>query len=342
MAASIYDVAERAGVSISTVSRILNSSANVSEKKKVAVLEAMKDLDFEPNQFGRGLVKQTTNLIGVYFPMTATSLFDNEYNLELLRGIEEVLTDRKYGMVLIAEDKKYNENRNITPRYLEYIKQRKIDGLVMSGLSDKNIKDTAFEQIINENYPAVYIGKKVHKKGLNVYAQLEEYSIEMIQQLVEYGHRKIIFLCPMIHKHYEDAIRRTVSSNYSDISLEILSLSGITGMKEEIRDILEHYILGKQYTAVCAPGMEASSLFTAVCQEMGIRFPEQVSLLSVEHRQGNGDLIYPGISSYFVPTREMGRGAARLLLDNIQGRVCESASIEYKTEYIERDSIRRI
>ena len=66
MTASIYDVAKRAGVSISTVSRILNNSANVSDKKVQAVKEAMEYYQYEPNQFGRGLVKQRSNMIGVY------------------------------------------------------------------------------------------------------------------------------------------------------------------------------------------------------------------------------------------------------------------------------------
>ena len=71
MTASIYDVAKRAGVSISTVSRIMNGSANVSEVKKAAVQEAMEFYQYEPNQFARGLVKQRSNLIGIYFSMAS-------------------------------------------------------------------------------------------------------------------------------------------------------------------------------------------------------------------------------------------------------------------------------
>ena len=99
MTASIYDVARRAGVSISTVSRIMNGSANVSEVKKAAVQEAMEFYQYEPNQFARGLVKQRSNLIGIYFPMASASMFESSYNLELLKGIEKVLTYQNYNMV---------------------------------------------------------------------------------------------------------------------------------------------------------------------------------------------------------------------------------------------------
>ena len=98
MTASIYDVAKRAGVSISTVSRILNNSANVSDKKVQAVKEAMEYYQYEPNQFGRGLVKQRSNMIGVYTPFHSGSVFESSYTLELLKGIERVLTRHNYGI----------------------------------------------------------------------------------------------------------------------------------------------------------------------------------------------------------------------------------------------------
>lgn len=174
MTASIYDVAKRAGVSISTVSRILNNSANVSEKKVRAVKEAMEYYQYEPNQFGRGLVKQRSNIIGVYFPFHSGSVFESSYNLELLKGIERVLTRHNYSMVLISESEEYSNRVKGTPRFLEYVRQRKIDGLLLSGLNSKSMEEEAFQQILEEEYPVVYIGKRFHKKGINVYAQYEK------------------------------------------------------------------------------------------------------------------------------------------------------------------------
>ena len=144
MTASIYDVAKRAGVSISTVSRIMNGSANVSEVKKAAVQEAMEFYQYEPNQFARGLVKQRSNLIGIYFSMASASMFESSYNLELLKGIEKVLTYQNYNMVLINEMEEYKSRSKGTPKYLEFVRQKRIDGLILSGLSDRTM-DTVEE-----------------------------------------------------------------------------------------------------------------------------------------------------------------------------------------------------
>ena len=339
---SIHDVAKMAGVSISTVSRVLNNSTNVSEKKKKAVLEAMEKLDYEPSQFGRGLVKQTTNLIGVYFPYTDCSIFDNEYYLELLKGIEEILTERQYGLVLISENRHYQESTRMKPCFLEYIRQKRIDGLIISGLSEKNVKDNVLSSIMNDNYPAVYIGKKFHEKGLNIYAQLELYSAQMIENMIDHGHRKIIFLCTELMKRYEDNIRNTIYSKYSDITLKMIYLNRKNVLHKQIRDILEYDIIRDKYTAVCVPEMEVARIVALTCHELGISFPEHFSLLAVEHKPGSGEIIYPGVTSYLVPSKEMGRGAARLLLDNLQNRTCESTTIEYKTKYVKRKSIRHI
>ena len=150
MTASIYDVAKRAGVSISTVSRILNNSANVSDKKVQAVQEAMEYYQYEPNQFGRGLVKQRSNMIGVYTPFHSGSVFESSYTLELLKGIERVLTRHNYSMVLISESEEYSNRVKGSPRFMEYVRQRRIDGLLLSGLNGKSMDEEALKQILDE------------------------------------------------------------------------------------------------------------------------------------------------------------------------------------------------
>ena len=202
MTASIYDVAKRAGVSISTVSRILNNSANVSDKKVQAVKEAMEYYQYEPNQFGRGLVKQRSNMIGVYTPFHSGSVFESSYTLELLKGIERVLTRHNYSMVLISESEEYSNRVKGSPRFMEYVRQRRIDGLLLSGLNGKSMDEEALKQILDEEYPVVYIGKKFHKKGINVYAQYESYMHQMIETLYADGHRKIVLYFYTTHENY--------------------------------------------------------------------------------------------------------------------------------------------
>lgn len=342
MAASIYDVAKRAGVSISTVSRILNHSANVSDKKVAAVQEAMEYYQYEPNQFGRGLVKQKSNMVGVYFPTASGSVFDSSYNLEVLRGIEKVLSYQNYSMVLICETEDYGSRMAETPKYIEYIKQKKIDGLILSGLTDKAARDVAFQQIIEEDYPAVYIGKRLHQKGLNVYAQFEMYQIQMLEQLYQNGHRKVVFYIYFMHLRYLSDIQKQATATMPDLKIYLCVLEDCLYEREQLLQDVKRYVKGEGCTAIVSPGMEITRQILGVCAEVNLAVPEQVSIVSVEHRRGDGLLCYPSVSSFYVPAKDMGSGAVSLLLDKIHGANTEEVSIEYETKYIKRESIRRI
>ena len=103
MSASIHDVAKRAGVSISTVSRVINHSAGVKESKTAAVLEAMEYYNYQPSQFGRGLVTGSSRIVGVYSPLPGGAMFQDGYMLECLRGIESALSKSPYSLLLIGE-----------------------------------------------------------------------------------------------------------------------------------------------------------------------------------------------------------------------------------------------
>lgn len=342
MTASIYDVAKRAGVSISTVSRIMNGSANVSEVKKAAVQEAMDFYQYEPNQFARGLVKQRSNLIGIYFPTATASIFESSYNLELLKGIEKVLAYQNYNMVLINEAAEYKNRSRATPRYLEFVRQKRIDGLIMSGLSDKSMRDDIFRQIMDEDYPLVYIGKRIHLKGLNVYAQFEQYNLDMIDVLRQYNHKKILYYIGEIHRHYLQEILRKASEQMPEMELHPVLMPEVEPDREEILHQTRRYVAEKGCSAILSPGVETTRMLVGVCAQLGLTVPGQVSILSVEHKQGEGELLYPRISAFYVPAGNMGSGAAKLLVRAIQGEEIEERSIEYETRYIERDSIRRL
>lgn len=342
MAASIYDVAKRAGVSISTVSRILNHSANVSDKKVAAVQEAMEYYQYEPNQFGRGLVKQKSNMVGVYFPEASGSVFDSSYNLEVLKGIEKVLSYQNYSMVLICETEDYGSRMTAAPKYMEYIKQKKIDGLILSGLTDKAVREAVFQQIIEEDYPAVYIGKRLHQKGLNIYAQFEMYNIQMLKQLYQNGHRKVLFYIYVMHLRYLSEIQKQAEAAMPDLKIYPCILDDYLHARDQLVQDVKRCVNEEGCTAIVSPGMETTHQILGVCAEMKLAVPEQVSIVSVEHRKGEGQLCYPPVSSFYVPAKDMGSGAVSLLLNKIHEADTEEVSIEYETKYIERESIRRI
>lgn len=342
MSASIYDVAQRAGVSISTVSRYLNGSAVVSEKKAQAVQEAMDFFQYEPNQFARGLMKQTSNMIGVYFPSGRGSMFDSAYNLELLKGIERALSYQNYSMVLLDETKGFSQRKSPVPRYLEFVKQKRLDGLILSELSDRQVRHEVFQQIMEEDFPVVYIGKRVHEKGLNVYAQYEQYHIDMLDTLRQSGHRKILLMIYDFHSYYLPEIEVSIKARMPELSLYSVIINDQEDYREQLVQAVERYVSTEGCTAVVLESINDAHAILGICAELQIQVPEQLSILSVEHRQGEGRLCYPKISVCYVPAQSMGSSATELLIRYIRDGEVSESSVEYETIYIPRDSIRRL
>ena len=341
MAASIHDVAKRAGVSIATVSRIINSSATVSDKKAAAVREAMEYFNYEPNQFGRGLVKQTSHMIGVYFPHSTGSIFDSDYNLELLKGMEQVLSRHNYSLVLISENDEYEKKKMAKPKFLEYVSQKRVDGLLISGLTPKSAAEEAFKQLLEEEYPMIYIGKRFHKKGYNVYAQYEVYMYKMVETLYQKNHRDILIHIWYMHKELFKNVASRIKEHMPEVRIQLI-ISDSTGASDRKYWVenLKKYVQEEKYTAVCISGMESIGILLSACAELELQVPDDLSVIAVEHKKGQGQRSYPAIDAFYVPVFEMGAGAADLLIGCVEGQEILDHSMEFETVYIERESIK--
>lgn len=344
MRSSIYDVAKRAGVSISTVSRVLNRSANVNEKKVKAVLEAVEFYNYKPNQFGRGLVKQTSNTIGVYFPYSSNYVFDNVYTLELLRGMAEVVADYDYSLLLINENDKYKYSENNNPKFEEHIIQKRIDGLLLTGIPENSLIKSSLIKLLARNYPVAYVGKRIHENGFNVYAQYERYMYQMIEGLYQNGHREIlVFLLTGQSDMFKQVEKKTVSM-WPDLKLtvNIITFEKHYKIKQTILNKIKEYVCEKNCTAICSGVIEQVTMILAACNELNLTVPEDVSIISVEHKLGDGQTVYPPVNSFYVPVYDMGVELTKMLLSKLNGEKDVNLSREFETPYIYRKSVKNI
>lgn len=335
---SIREVAKRAGVSIATVSRVINQSANVDPMKVEAVKEAMEYYKYVPNQFGRGLVKQKTEMIGVYFSYSGRSLFDNTFYLELLRGIDKAVSGEKYSLLLINENSDDDEKKQ--PKYIEYIYQHRIDGILLNGMSEEMAKRGELIQLIEEGYPVVYIGKQIHELGMNVYAQYEVYMKQMIEKFYKNGHRSILVFLEDKKRnlHLFEKICVQCRKEYGDIQIQTVAV-GTKGQKEVIQNRLKEFIFRNHGSAVFTYDMDCAFAVINFCGQNGIKIPADISLISVEHKMNYGADLYPQVSSFYVPAKEMGYQAGKMLIECLKnGEYC-GLSVKFETVYKERGSL---
>ncbi len=174
---TIYDVAEHAGVAISTVSRVLNNSQDVSDATREKVMKAIRKLQFRPNRTAKSLAQRTTRTIAVAVP-TFTTPFHNE----LLKGIRDRLDDADLDLLLCDLD--WEAPKATLQNFLE---RGAMDGLLVAGLP---ITEETADDLLTLGAPVVLIGNEW--SPLDSFYWDEEPGVRLaMNHLLEGGHRRI-------------------------------------------------------------------------------------------------------------------------------------------------------
>ena len=121
---TIYDVAREAGVSMATVSRVVNGNKNVKENTRKKVLEVIERLDYRPNAVARGLASKKTTTVGVVIPNIANSYFSI-----LAKGIDDIAAMYKYNIVLASSDEDDDKEINV----INTLFAKQVDGIIFMG-----------------------------------------------------------------------------------------------------------------------------------------------------------------------------------------------------------------
>ncbi len=229
MSVTIYDVANKAGVSISTVSRVLNKNPNVLEETRQKVLKIIEELEFKPNPIARGLVVNQTNLIQVFFSWFETKCdFKAHWYVELLNGINETVQENDFGLLV-------NTIAGVFDPVEIYKKMfhNAMDGILLVSpiLSEKDIL-----HITENKVPIVLIGHRTESPDIDfVDCDNLNASAQMVDYLVGLGHKKIAFIAGPV-KMSSDAMDRL--TGYKN------------AMKKHGLNIPENYIVEGSFTRV--------------------------------------------------------------------------------------------
>jgi LacI family transcriptional regulator len=183
--ATIYDVAKKAGVSISTVSRILNNNPNVLYDTRQRVLKVIGEMNFKPNPIARGLVVKQTNIIEVFFSWKGYRLsFDNSWYSKVLYGVNEVVRQNKYDLLISTVAGDYNV-RALCDKAFNNI----VDGVLIVSpyLGEADVKKMADERL-----PFVLMNHRVEDPRLDyVDCDNEAAAVMVVDHLVGLGRKKI-------------------------------------------------------------------------------------------------------------------------------------------------------
>ena len=305
----LEEVARLAGVSASTVSRILNGTAVVSDAKKQAVDDAIARLGFVPNPVARGLAGGKTLSVGV-----VTQSIDSPFYGVALHGIEEVLDAAGYSPLFVSGH--WNEKEEA--RCIDVLRSRRVDGIiVLTGrLSDQALRAHA------RQLPVVVTGR--HLKAPGLYAlnfDNFEGARQATQHLIDLGHKRIAFItgdeqhpdATERHRGYRAALEAAGLSYDADLVAQ--------GMYHEASGVqaVEMLMRGrKKFSAIFAANDQMALGAALALHRRQMRVPDDMSLIGFDDLPVAAYTL-PPLSTVHQSAEELGRLAASAMLQLLKG-----------------------
>ncbi|WP_010269915.1 catabolite control protein A [Paenibacillus senegalensis] len=334
MTVTIYDVAREAGVSMATVSRVVNNNPNVKPQTRKKVFEAIERLGYRPNAVARGLASKKTTTVGVVIPDISNMNF-----AEVARGIEDIATMYHYNIILCNADKKKEKEIRVINTLLE----KQVDGLLFMGgtVTEEHVQAfrTSSIPIVlcattdeNENIPAVDIDHELAAK-------------DAVTKLIEQGHRKI----GMISGTLQD-----LSLGYARFQGYKLALqeAGITYDENYVRagnykyesgiEAMNHFLtLEDRPTAIFAATDEMAIGAIHAVQDAGLSVPDDFSVISVDNSR-IATMVRPQLSAVAQPMYDIGAVSMRLLTKLMNKEEIEQNKFVLPHDIVMRKSVKTI
>jgi LacI family transcriptional regulator len=310
MRPTIYTVAEKAGVSIATVSRVLNGTARVSEKTRAKVRRAMDELGYQPNAAARGLAANITGTIALVFPKLSGPFFS-----ELIRGAEIEASDSGYHLLIYGASGDVLGADNQTLGLLT----TKADGLILasSGVSRCYIRD-----LLRRELPVVVLGEE----PLNVQVdsiQPDNFggAEKIVAHLIEHGYRRIAMIRgPETSTHASDRELgyREALCTHGLTYLTELVIAGVFSENSGYT-IMQHLIRQDPTPdAVFAASDQIAIGAMAAIHEKGLHIPGDIALVGFDDIEA-ARYTYPPLTTVHQDMLGQGQLAVRVLLDRING-----------------------
>ena len=328
--ATIRDIAYKANVSVSTVSKALNLKSDVSSETRRRILDIAKELNYDTSKIKKENPLNITKNIGVVFCREEKPLSINPFYSRVLEGIEAELALNNYNLVLnLLPSKPETALPNV-------IADKKVDGIILVGVFSKDF----IEKVQKVDRPMVLIDPKIYVDDITqVLIDNEHGSFTATQYLIQKGHQRIGFISGQLERlsFYQRYLGYKKALQYHHIPLDESLVQ--TGYLEEgyghTKKLLE---LPHPPTAIfSANDINAIYGFRAV-KEAGLQIPEDLSIIGFDDIE-LAKMASPQLTTIRVYKEEMGSIAVRLLLQHIKGEIAKSVTTIVPTKLVERNSV---
>ncbi|MBN2795356.1 MAG: LacI family DNA-binding transcriptional regulator [Clostridia bacterium] len=334
MSITIKDVAKKANVSISTVSRVINDSKPVSDDIKMRVVKVIEELGYKPNPVARSLVTKKSRLIGVIIPDIS-----DPYIAELLNAIEEVAKTYDYDIILCNSYGSLESEEH----YLNLLRTKQVEGMIFLTYKLRTAHKDFFE---STKMPVVMVNRDASELNLSsVSVNHFDAVYEITNKLFEDGHERIALIRngktsdvfgPSHLKGFEKA--HETHHKYFD---ESMVFNGAFKL-ERAYDIVKQLIEMKELPTAIVATTDSMAIGAINCLvDHGYKVPEDVSV-SGFYDTKIAQLYRPQLTTIKQPIYDIGAIAIRLLIKQINGDEKDKKHFYLPHELILRDSTRSL
>lgn len=331
--ATIYQVSELAGVSLATVSRVINHTGKVSDKTKQKVLDAMSELGYRPNTMAQSLATNTTNSVGLLIPELKGPFFG-----DLMSGVEETLRAVNKHVIITAS----HSNEKQEKEGIEFLLSRRVDALI---LHVDAVSDQYLIELSEGSVPLVIVNRLVPEiadKCIHLDNKIGGYLAA--KHVVEKGHTDIAYITGMDWKaDSNDRLfghKAALEEKGVPFDEELMYVgnfehdSGAKGLVELIHK-------QKAFSVIICANDEMASGAMSMARKLGMDLPKDLSIVGYDNIIYSG-YLYPTLTTINYPVYQMAQMAAKYILKEVYEQKGIDVNLQFTPKLVERKSVRQV
>jgi len=336
---TLKDVAKKAGVAPSTVSRVINDSPRISEQTKLKVRKIMDEIGYHPNINARNLVKQRSHNLGLVIPYSTEEAFADPFYSEILRAIGVLAHSKGFNLLLLTSDGEDEEKKTV----LNAVRGKQIDGVLL--LRAKK-DDELIAELNKINFPFVIVGRPENKdKSYWVNNDNVNASESVVDYLIKNGHQNIAMIVGdgnyIINEDRIQGYRNSFRKNSIEINDDLI----VQSKKIDYQSI---YLLCQQmlkdHPEITAfYGMSDTMAYTIMqaVNDLQLRIPEDISIVGFNNNPMS-KMVSPPLTTVDINIYLLGNKATELLIGVINGQIDKFQHTIVPANIIKRDSCKKL
>ena len=324
---TIYDVAQEAGVSLATVSRVINGLDIVREETRVKVETAIEKLGYKPNAIAQGLALQKSTTIALVVPEASFG-----YTGQIINGLIDVAKIYKYNIVLHTMSEGIVEIKDIID---EIIKSR-VDGVII--YNDK-LLEKEMAELSKYDFPIVIIGNRISGDNIaSVYVDIESAVYELsMDKLKENKDYRVGVIQDKVNEFTTHEMIRGVQRAYQEMGIEDDGYIEIPAEYRRSYDYFVDSIKDLDYNFLIANRDSQAIAALNAAHESGLSIPEDIQIVCLTDSKYN-NMVRPRLSSFAIPSYDLGAVSMRVLTKMLNNEDMDDKEIELSYLYTDRDS----